>query len=244
MNNELFQIHLNSKFADRSFSTSDCEWYLPLIEIPLQHTIYISVQHAIIPYSFYNINTSNNYLNYYFNGNSYPIYIPVGNYSAFQLLSFLKSNINFMDVSYDVITNKFTFTNSTYDFAFLSSSTCFELIGFLVGSEVNSFNRIITSVNSINLQSKHCICIQSNFQTGSINTTNRHEGNVICSIPIADQPFSMISYQNHNNLKYNMFNNTISSIHLKLTDQNNNLVNLNGCHWSISIQLEIVRFAV
>ena len=66
MNNEILQIHLNSSMADKynSNTTSDCDFFLPLIEVPQQHTIYLSVQHAIIPYTFYNINTSNNLISY------------------------------------------------------------------------------------------------------------------------------------------------------------------------------------
>jgi len=60
--NESIQIHLNSKFASsyNDNNTSDCNFSLPVIEIPSQHSIMLSVQHAIIPYSFYNINATNN----------------------------------------------------------------------------------------------------------------------------------------------------------------------------------------
>ena len=73
-------------------------------------------------------------------------------------------------------------------------------------------------------------------------TTHKNESNIICSIPIDKPPFSMITYQNHNNLKYNLFNTSIRNLNLRLTDQNNNLIDLNGCHWSISIQIEVVKF--
>jgi hypothetical protein len=78
--------------------------------------------------------------------------------------------------------------------------------------------------------------------TGSINSANKYESNIICSIPVDKPPFSMITYINHNNLKYNLFNNVISSMRLRLTDQNNNLIDLNGCNFSCTIQLEIIKF--
>ena len=64
-----YQIHLNSKHADsyNNNSISDCNFYLPQIDTLNDHQINVSIQSANIPYSFFNINTSNNYLKYSFN---------------------------------------------------------------------------------------------------------------------------------------------------------------------------------
>jgi len=241
---ELLQIHLNSKNADRFMSgTSDIEWDLPLIEAPLQHTIYLSVQNCVIPYSFYNIDSNNNFLQYILYDsmqNTYNINIETGNYNPYQLINVLQKSMQGFTITYDSIKNKFTFTNNLYEFRFQNVSTCLRLIGF--ETTVLSTNKTLKSINSINLQSHHCICVQSNLLTGSINSANKYESNIICSIPVDKPPFSMITYINHNNLKYNLFNNVISTMRLRLTDQNNNLIDLNGCNWSCTIQLEIIKF--
>jgi hypothetical protein len=85
---------------------------------------YLSVQHATIPYSFYNINSSNNTL--YLQEivvdaygaqtgviNTY-IYLSLGNYNAYQLATYLGTIFpsNRITVAYDNIKNKYTFTNS------------------------------------------------------------------------------------------------------------------------------------
>lgn len=242
---ELLQIHLNSKNADRFISgTSDLEFDLPLIEAPLQHTIYLSVQHAVIPYSFYNIDSNNNFLQYMLYGAELPtiynIYIETGNYNPYQLISVLHNVMPNFTITYNSIKNKFTFTHSLYEFRFIDISTCLRLFGF--SDSAQSVNKTVTSINSINLQSHHCVCIQSNLLTGSINSANKYESNIICSIPVDKAPFSMITFINHNNLKYNLFNNVISTMRLRLTDQNNNLIDLNGCNWSCTVQLEIIKF--
>ena len=238
---ELLQIHLNSKNADRFImGTSDIEFDLPLIEAPLQHTIYLSIQHLVIPYSFYNIDSNNNFLNYIVGETTYNIYIETGNYNPYQLINVLQNIMQGFTITYDSIKNKFTFSNSYYEFTFLNSSTCLRLLGF--ENTILSVNKTLTSINSINLQSHHCVCVQSNLLTGSINSANKYESNIICSVPVDKPPFSMITYTNHNNLKYNLFNNVISTMRLKLTDQNNNLIDLNGCNWSCTIQLEIIKF--
>ena len=63
---ESIQLYLNSNIADKYFDNqiSNCEYILPLIEIPDGFHIYLSVVNCQIPYSFYNINSSNNKLIY------------------------------------------------------------------------------------------------------------------------------------------------------------------------------------
>ena len=61
---ESIQIYINSKTADQFLDNniSNAKYILPYIQIPDGHHIYISVQKCSIPYSFYNINSSNNNL--------------------------------------------------------------------------------------------------------------------------------------------------------------------------------------
>ena len=63
---ESIQLYLNSNIADKYFDNqiSNCEYILPIIEIPDGFHIYLSVVNCQIPYSFYNINSSNNKLIY------------------------------------------------------------------------------------------------------------------------------------------------------------------------------------
>ena len=53
---ESFQIHLTSGTADKIIdgNNSNVEFYLPTIEIPSQYHIYVSLIHAVIPFTFYN----------------------------------------------------------------------------------------------------------------------------------------------------------------------------------------------
>ena len=54
---ESMQIFLNSKNADRyNNGTSDVDFYLKNLEVLSQYYIHLSVKHAVIPYSFYNVN--------------------------------------------------------------------------------------------------------------------------------------------------------------------------------------------
>jgi hypothetical protein len=37
-----------------------------------------------------------------------------------------------------------------------------------------------------------------------------------------------------------LYSNNISYINIKIVDENNTLMNLNGCYWNLTLQLDIV----
>ena len=125
-----FQIHLNSKHADsyNNNSISDCNFFLPQIETQNDHQINVSIQSANIPYSFFNINTSNNYLKYSFNNDQVlrTLTIEPGNYTCYSLLDYLNQNFYNKVVTYNSIKNKYTFTGAS-DFIFFSEFYIFAL---------------------------------------------------------------------------------------------------------------------
>ena len=244
---ETIQIHFSSRYANNyvNGSFSNCEFFLPVIEVPPQHQIYISCISASIPYTFYNIDINNNYIEYYIDTTLYNFTITVGNYNAYQLRDYLKNQLgsNF-NVNYDVITNKFTFTHASMNFGFnTENSTALELIGFKKSLFViQSVDRTLTSDFCVNLLSKHCLCVALNYSTGNINYSNKLTNNILVSIPIKGNPYSMITYENTNAYKANLYKNSLTYIKIKIIDQNNNIVDLNGCHWTMTFQLDIVKF--
>lgn len=250
MNIESLQIHLNSKYADsyNNSSLSDCNFNLPLIEIPCQHTIYLSVQQAVIPYSFYNINSTNNTLFYQeiigTGVNNTTVYISNGNYNAYQLAVYLSTNLPRTTVSYDIIKNKYTFTNTTNNFKILTAySTCQDLIGLSTNDLYNtSFGNSLTNYKQINLCPIKSICLASNLQTGCISNTFKNDTNILCSINVANNPYSLIDYKNQNNFRINLHNNVFNSINIKCLDQDGNPLDLNQQYFTLTIQLDIVNF--
>ena len=242
---ESIQIYLNSEMADKYYNgASDCEYNLPLIEIPDGFHIYLSVVSCLIPYSFYNINRLNNILIYSFDGviiNT--LTIPIGNYNVHSLLSVLKSNMSpLFIITYDNVKNKFTFSHPTFDFMFMSSSTCLQILGFNNNVTISSSLLSLTSVNCVNVYSIRTVQVNSNLITYNINKVQRNNYCILCSVPITCTPFSIIEYINRTNFKTNLFLNRISNIKIKLTDDNGNLIDLNGCHYSLTLQLDVISF--
>lgn len=245
MNIESIQIHFNSATADsyNNGSTCDCNFSLPMIELPSQHYIYISVQNAVIPYTFYNINSANNQLSYTVTGYlQQTLIIPPGNYNALQLGQVLTSNMTGFTVTYNSINNRYTIVNSTSDFTINTASTALALLGLQKQTSIASVNKSIVSIYNICLLSKQCVCVQSNLLTGNINNTSKSEGNILVSIPVVGQPYGLITYFNYNNIRANLYTNTISLINIRLCDQRNTLLDVNGVDWSMTLQIDVVKF--
>jgi hypothetical protein len=248
---ETFQIHLSSQNADKIIDGNNCnvEFYLPVIEIPSNYHIYASVQHAVIPFTFYNVNSTNNILQINTFNDSIPLgvdrtfTIPIGNYNVNNLMAVLSNQLSFLSfaITYNSVNNTYTFSNSLYNFKFYSSSTCLSLLGFLNQENVSS-NFTMTSNRAVNLAPIRCICISSNLKTNNINKTSVNNSSILCSIPINTQPYSIITYMNQNNFKVNTFTNVISTLSIKLADQTGHLLDLNGANWTITLQFEIADY--
>ena len=163
---EKIQIFLNSKSANAytNGNTADCTFHLPVIHVPRHRKVYVSVQTAQIPYSFYNINSINNTLKYTDNsGSVQTLTIPIGNYNVSTMIAAIIAEEPDFSITYDIKTNKLTFTHSTYDFTLESDSTCFEVIGFNDNATYTSSSQSLTSTLSLNLFTIRNIYIVMNY---------------------------------------------------------------------------------
>jgi hypothetical protein len=248
---ETFQIHLASANADKIIdgNNANVEFYLPTIEIPSQYHIYISVVHAVIPFTFYNVTGSFNRLYYVLYDStlqsvtSSSFNIPSGNYNINTLKAVLVANMPGFTITYNSVDNTFTFSRTdAYTFTFSYSTTSCPLLGFNFDTLGSGPFSTVTSNRAVNLAPIRCICIGTNLKTFNINKTNVNNKSVICSIPIMTQPYSIITYQNPNNFRVNTYTNLISTIAIKLMDQNGNQLDLNGANWSMTLQFDIVDF--
>jgi len=237
------QLHLNSKQATsyNNNLTSDCNFILPMIEVPSQHYLYMSVIHAVIPYSFYQIDRSNNILSYTIETLSYEVVILPGNYNARQLVVYLTYNMPNFTVTYNSIYNKFSFAHNSSNFTFNITSTCLGLIGMNQMNHTSSAN-ILTSTQSIDLMPHKCLCVSSNLVTSSVNLSSPSELGVLISLPITSAPYSMITYRGDMDHQQCLYKNAFSSIQLRLTDQHGKSLDLNNIHWAITLQLNVIKF--
>jgi len=250
MSHESVQIHLNSKFA-KTFNNqnySDIDFETNLIQVDDRYSIHLSVINASIPYSFYNINSTNNKLNYQELTTPDPtgltLYINYGNYTAYQLATYLSQNLPNTTVTYNSIINKFTFSNSVNDFKILSQfSTCINVLGLSTNDLYNSsIGKNLTLFKQVNLAQNQMIKIATNFQSGSISNLNNNDMKILCSFPVSNSPYSLITYTNNDKYKIDLNKNTFNTINIKLLNQDEEPLELNQQYFSLTLQLDFVNF--
>ena len=259
MAEDALEIYLNSKFSDQYlFDVSDCIYNLPNIIIEKDEVAYITVKDAVIPNSFFNINETNNKLDLTIDGTAYSILITYGNYNVNTLKTEIKTEIDALQtqhghdgdltITYLTKTNKFYFFHSRHSFSFLSTSTCFELLGFKDGQTYiasalpfQTQKHELTSTISINLFTIRNIYIESpNFILNNINSVNHNNNNLLCAIPIKGTPNSIIFYEDlTKHLIHNL--NNLTTLRIQLKDQDGELINFNFCHYSITLEITIIK---
>jgi hypothetical protein len=242
---ESIQIFLNSRTANRYIGgyTSNCVFELPRIIIPNNKKIHLSVLNASIPYSFFNVDYFNNLLVYSVGGESdIEIIIPEGNYNVNTLRNFLLSVMTGFTITYTSSNNSYTFSHPTENFSFKENSTCFEILGLDEDIEHVSTDRVLISTNSINLFTIRNIYIQShNLMNDNINNSTPNSSTILTSIPVNSGQNSIINYYNFNNIRSKINDATLknlSSLSIKLTDQDGDILDLNGCHFSLTLLIE------
>lgn len=243
MNTNSIQIFLNSKTASKYNNgfTSDCTFYLPPIEIPRKSRCYLSIQSCSIPYSFCNCDYYNNVLSYSLNGTDHVINIEQGNYTVLTLAKYLLDATG-LTFTYNSTKNRYVITHPTYNFVLKSDSTCFELLGFPDNNNYSSASKSLTSIITINLFPIRAVLIESsNIICNNINAYENQQNNasILASIPVNTSPNSIITYSNNGYTKFlvDHFDN-FTNLNIRLTDQDGDTLDLNGCHWSMAIQID------
>lgn len=207
----------------------------------------IHLTHAEIPVSFYNITTLNNVLDYHQATNPYLITLTPGNYNFNTLSSalidgFLANGHTFL-VSISKITGLVTFMISTGNFTFYDQySTIFEVLGFTPGFNYGSTNSNLTAQYPLNLLGTTKIKIKSEILwTYSFDSSTNGTSNTLATMPVDQPSFGLIIYENKSDNKYILKVDIIDEFDLKLTDQNDVLLDFNNQEWTLGFILEFDR---
>ena len=208
---------LNDSFKSKlSISLPDLSFHEKI------ENIYFSVQHAEIPNSFYVVNYTNNVI--VINSISYTI--PVGNYNANTLITALILLLPTYTITYNSITNRYTF-NNTSSFTINSSSTCKNIIG-LGNVSQSSISNSLTLPYSVNFVPLPRINLKSNFFHFNNFNGIDYSNDLFLSIQNNTNPNSMIHYLNQTGIKFKVEDKNITNFVISITDDDGNYINFNN----------------
>ena len=242
------QIHLNSANANITLNqtkNSNCSFFLKNILKLDKSTIEmrVSLVNAQLPYSFYNINETNNQ----FNVSGITYNFPVGNYNVNSFISTWASVLgnNNWSITFNNITNKFNFVYTSAFYFNDGGNSMFPIMGFSLGSFLYSSNNSLLSSYPVNFSGLTRLLISSP-SFGIHNITGKEEGynNILASVPISSNMSGIINYTNITNFKNVFKNHELSCIEIIIQDDQNNFINFNNQNWSLTLQLDVVSEVV
>lgn len=242
-------INLNSANAlvkNNGAFLSDVVFKMPGLVKPEPNltSVELSIIDGQIPVSFYNINYTNNTLNYQISSVNYSIVANVGNYNFNSLATQLISKFLLNGHTFTITINKqngiVTFATTATNFIFQVSSL-FATLGF-TSSNKTSTSFSLTADYPLNLLGITKIKIQSvNLGSYNIDSLTRGYCNTLGIIPVDQPSFGLISYENKTNSIFQIRDNRVDEIDLQMLDQNNNLINFNNVDWDLTILFKFTR---
>ena len=209
------------------------EWSLNL-----NHQISCSklvVSNIIIPHTFYNINSTNNEYEIYFNDNtikSYKFPIQYMNYN-----DIVSQNINGLMLSFDKKTFRFTVSRALLsNIVGIKFITSYKLFGFEPNTtyDFGSMNEIIAP-NVADLNSIPAVYIRCN-QLNSKFVYNNNRTSILHRLPV-DKPFGQLLIYQNNSTDMFINQDNIGYLQFSLTDNRGQHINLNGADWKIEMIL-------
>ena len=259
-------IHINSEDAHKNLSTTTDTYFQFFMDnaiiCPLNQRMLVSLHSAIIPYSFYNIRSGLNDVIPLIVGLAgsevyHNIIIPEGNYTSGSLKSTIQALIrtvsldNTFTVTYDRTTMKFKYSIGAdsvrdgyvaFDFSHSPNTGHIEL-GFRK-NEVSDRIFIATPLVSTNVVdvngSIHGLYIRTNLtQQGSFDSHTKGFNTILGKIPINENFGSVLFFHpSDSNHKVLIQTTEIHTLTIRLTDEKNRLVDLNGLNFSFSIKID------
>lgn len=240
-------LNINDKSDNIVFSLSET------ITCEEDEEILVEVINCSIPYSFYNINYSNKYLDISENGNIFTILLEEANYTATQFASIVQSKLTEASpngltytVTYDRYTNKLKFrvsdNSAVVSFLFISGQNskydCQHIMGFYRKDDYMFTNSELISDSTVNMSPYEAIYIHSNLGiTNQYHTSSKNLSTILAKIPITSAPFTYIQFENTSEKYQNQTNlKSIQMINLSLKDADGFPIDINNNFWFITLK--------
>ena len=255
-------IHLDSRFATQYLETDSngrpktTNFIYVMKEpilVPDHMNLLVSLHTATIPYSFYNVRSGVNDKVYYeVAGVPKVLTLRAGNFSATGLASTLKTDFEnngvTTTISYSRETLKFGFTLSgvaSFNFKFAGQTDgANELLGLYVEDKnipigVETFSEKAIDLND----SIHGLYIRQNIATkGTLDNEEGTFSNILARLPITTNAGGIIFFNaGHTDHETMVSIPAIQTIGIKLTDDRNRAIDLNGLHFQLSLKISYIH---
>lgn len=198
----------------------------------------VVLKSAIIPNNAYNINIHNNTLNFVNTGSVGPYVIPVGQYTTATLITAIEALITDLTIVQSALTGRLTFTMAANTFDIdpnpvtnpMSTTLGFETVAATVATYTADHQPDLTGLDNVYIESQ---ALSSNT---AMISADKLKQSVFCnvgmdvaygSVKVLEKDLDSLDFSAYHTHK------NISSIDIKLVDENSNELDLNGAEWTL-----------
>jgi len=242
MNSDILYFNIRSKECQQLSNNADLIVSLPFsIDLTDEEWLQIEVISAEIPLSFYNISSAlqNNTFNYTkIPSGTVSLIIPDGNYTVDSLISTINGLQSDFTMSYSDVFNKFLITlkspitSMTFTYSLTNYSQ--QLYGIIANQTITTTPAFFNGV--VNLASVHSILVRSSLNSGNSASTSQSNNDIIQKISLDVNYGGMIIFNQNSVIRKNIIKSgSIYQFYLKLTEQNQKILDLNSCNWEMSL---------
>ena len=239
-------IYIHSQDADVSISDSEKIFYLKNpIFCPAGYKLIVGLTNITLPNSMYNITTRNNTI--LFRNNATPVLsrtitVPIGNYNVDNLVSKMNELMavdSIGTIAFNDQTSRFTFSFTT---AFQIMSTSMErILGLKNQTPSGSYSTSYACLNTADLGGVINIYLRiKNLSMNNVDTRGVRNGNIIANIPNTTNYGGYIFFVPSEVLYYTVGENSISYLDIELTDQNGDVLELQGAEYNITLTVHFI----
>ena len=241
-------LHVRSKDALQLDQTLNTNFSIQLsdhIMAQADEEIHAQMISAEIPYSCYNISPSVNNNTIVFNTNQ-TFTLPPKNYDDLELVRVINAEASFpFSVTHDIYTNKLTFTNTSGAPVVINwtSSLANKLLGYGEAVDETILAGATTiSPGMLDLATIHSFFIKSDLASGNVLSTRAGNSTTLQKISVDMNGYGIIYLNQQDYRTVSVLQKpSISNITFRMTDQNDNLVDLNDINYEFSIQFMVFR---
>lgn len=241
-------LHIRSKDAlqlDSTLNTNFSVQLVQAVESNEDEEIHAQMISAEIPYSAYNISSAvkNDTIVY---DTTSTLTLPPKQYNVTELLRVINADVAFpFTATHDKFTNKVTFTNSTGVSHILNwtSSLANKLLGFGEATdETVAAGASTSSPGMLDLATIHSFFVKSDLASGNVLSTRAGNSTTLQKISVDTNGFGIVYLNQQDFRTISVLQKpSISNITFRLTDQNDNLLDLNDVNYEFSIQFMVFR---
>ena len=204
---------------------------------------------VVMPYTWYNVQDTNNTFQIVVNGVTHNVQIEEGSYHAIQLRAKLTTLLQAYGVSVSFVetSSKFTFTMANpvgTNALVFAAQGAHRLLGFEKSSTNGFVGDVLSSANAVSMMFTdalylHCDLLNTNVDKRAGDKQTFHLSTAFAKIMINTSPFNNIIFQNSNDdYMLNLLDRRVAAFRMWVTTSEHGNIKLND-DWSFTMKVEV-----